>query len=93
VATAVDDGTVIFGETRRPFDLLLGVPPHRVTTVIAASGLTGGGPFALGIDAVDGRDYGWSFWKHLLVNNGVERRFAPSSAVGRSRCRPGVAGA
>jgi sulfide:quinone oxidoreductase len=44
-ATAVDDGAVVFGETRRPFDLLLGVPPHRAPTVVAASGLTGGGPW------------------------------------------------
>lgn len=45
VATAVDDGEVVFGETRRPFDQLLGVPPHRAPTVVAASGLTGGGPW------------------------------------------------
>lgn len=45
VATAVDDGIVVFGETRRAFDLLLGVPPHRAPTVVAASGLTGGGPW------------------------------------------------
>jgi sulfide:quinone oxidoreductase len=44
-ATAVDDGAVVFGETRRPFDVLLGVPPHRAPTVVAASGLTGGGPW------------------------------------------------
>jgi sulfide:quinone oxidoreductase len=45
VATAVDDDAVVFGETRRSFDLLLGVPPHRASTVVAASGLTGGGPW------------------------------------------------
>ena len=45
VATAIDDGAVVFGETRRPFDLLLGVPPHRIPTVVAQSGLTGGGPW------------------------------------------------
>jgi len=44
-ATAVDDRAVAFGEARRPFDLLLGVPPHRVPTAVAASGLTGGGPW------------------------------------------------
>ncbi|HEV8053610.1 MAG: NAD(P)/FAD-dependent oxidoreductase [Chloroflexi bacterium] len=44
-ATAVEDGAVVFGETRRPFDLLLGVSPHRVPTAVAASGLTGGGPW------------------------------------------------
>jgi sulfide:quinone oxidoreductase len=42
-ATAVEDGVVVFGEERRPFDLLLGVPPHRAPTVVAESGLTGGG--------------------------------------------------
>jgi sulfide:quinone oxidoreductase len=45
VATAVDDGAVIFGDSSRPFDLLLGVPPHRVPQVVAQSGLTGGGPW------------------------------------------------
>lgn len=45
VATTVNDGAVVFGETRRPFDLLLGVPPHRAPTVVATSGLTGGGPW------------------------------------------------
>jgi sulfide:quinone oxidoreductase len=44
-ATAVEGGDVVFGETRRPFDLLLGVPPHRVPTVVAESGLTHGGPW------------------------------------------------
>ena len=44
-ATAVGDGAVVFGEMRRPFDLLLGVPPHRVPIAVAASGLTGGGPW------------------------------------------------
>jgi sulfide:quinone oxidoreductase len=45
VATAVEDDAVVFGEIRRPFDLLLGVPPHRVPPVVAASGLTDGGPW------------------------------------------------
>jgi sulfide:quinone oxidoreductase len=45
VATAADDGAVVFGDSRRPFDLLLGVPPHRVPQVVAQSGLTGGGPW------------------------------------------------
>jgi sulfide:quinone oxidoreductase len=44
-ATAVDDGAVVFGDARRPFDLLLGVPPHRVPQVVAESGLTAGGPW------------------------------------------------
>ncbi|HYN69402.1 MAG TPA: FAD/NAD(P)-binding oxidoreductase [Candidatus Eisenbacteria bacterium] len=44
-ATAVEDGAVVFGETRRPFDLLLAVPPHRVPSVVASAGLTGGGPW------------------------------------------------
>lgn len=33
-ATAVEPGAVIAGETRIPFDLLLGVPPHRVPRVV-----------------------------------------------------------
>jgi sulfide:quinone oxidoreductase len=45
VATAVDDGAVVFGDSRRPFEMLLGVPPHRVPPVVAQSGLTGGGPW------------------------------------------------
>jgi len=42
-ATAVAIGEVEFGDERRPFDLLLGVPPHRTPSVVIASGLTGGG--------------------------------------------------
>ena len=44
-ATAVDEGAVVFGDSHRPYDLLLGVPPHRVPQVVAQSGLTGGGPW------------------------------------------------
>ena len=44
-ATAVEDGEVIFGDERRPFDLLLGVPPHRAPAVVVESGLTGDGPW------------------------------------------------
>ncbi len=44
-ATAVEAGAVIFGERRRPFDLLLGVPPHRPPEVVVRSGLTDGGPW------------------------------------------------
>jgi sulfide:quinone oxidoreductase len=44
-ATSVEDGVVVFGDERRPFDLLLGVPPHRVPTVVTDSGLTDGGPW------------------------------------------------
>jgi sulfide:quinone oxidoreductase len=44
-ATVVEDGVVVFGDERRPFDLLLGVPPHRAPTVVTDSGLTGGGPW------------------------------------------------
>jgi sulfide:quinone oxidoreductase len=44
-ATAVEDGSVVFGDERRPFDLLLGVAPHRAPTVVAESGLTDGGPW------------------------------------------------
>ena len=44
VATAVEPGAVVTADgTRLPFDLLIGVPPHRVPPVVAASGLTGGG--------------------------------------------------
>lgn len=46
VATAVEPGVVLAQDGLRiPFDLLLGVPPHRVPSVVAASGLTGGGPW------------------------------------------------
>ncbi len=44
-ATSVEAGAVLFGETRLPFDLLLGVPPHRVPRVVAEAGLTGGSPW------------------------------------------------
>jgi sulfide:quinone oxidoreductase len=42
-ATAVEAGAVVFGERRRPFDLLLGIPPHRCPEVVVRSGLTDGG--------------------------------------------------
>jgi sulfide:quinone oxidoreductase len=46
VATAVEPGAVLTQDgVRIPFDLLLGVPPHRVPPVVAASGLTNGGPW------------------------------------------------
>ena len=38
-ATAVEPGAVVAGDTRIPFDLLLGVPPHRVPDVVTAAGL------------------------------------------------------
>jgi sulfide:quinone oxidoreductase len=38
-ATAVEPGTVVAADTRIPFDLLLGVPPHRVPGVVSAAGL------------------------------------------------------
>ncbi len=41
-ATRVEAGAVIFGERRRPFDLLLGIPPHRCPEVVVRSGLTDG---------------------------------------------------
>ena len=41
-ATAVEAGEVVFANNeRRPFDLLLGVPPHRPPTVVRESGLVG----------------------------------------------------
>lgn len=40
-ATAVEPGAVVFGERKRPYDLLLGVPPHRCPDVVRQSGLTG----------------------------------------------------
>lgn len=42
-ATAVEPGEVVFANERRPFDLLLGVPPHRCPAVVVQSGLTEGG--------------------------------------------------
>lgn len=41
-ATSVEAGAVLTADGARiPFDLLLGVPPHRVPPVVAAAGLTG----------------------------------------------------
>jgi sulfide:quinone oxidoreductase len=40
-ATAVEAGEVVFANERRPFDLLLGVPPHRPPAVVRESGLVG----------------------------------------------------
>lgn len=42
-ATAVEAGAVRFGGQRLPFDLLLGIPPHRCPEVVVRSGLTDGG--------------------------------------------------
>ena len=38
-ATAVEAGEVVFAQERRPFDLLLGVPPHRPPAIVRESGL------------------------------------------------------
>lgn len=38
-ATAVETGEVVFANERRPYDLLLGVPPHRPPAVVRQSGL------------------------------------------------------
>ena len=38
-ATGVEPGAVVAADTRIPFDLLLGVPPHRVPQVVTAAGL------------------------------------------------------
>jgi len=40
-ATTIEPGEVLFGEKRRPYDLLLGVPPHRPPAVVRESGLVG----------------------------------------------------
>lgn len=41
-ATSVEPGAVITSDgVRIPFDLLLGVPPHRAPSVVVAAGLTG----------------------------------------------------
>jgi len=41
-ATAVESGEVVFADKRRPYDLLLGVPPHRPPAVVRESGLVDG---------------------------------------------------
>jgi sulfide:quinone oxidoreductase len=38
-ATAIEAGAVVAADARIPFDLLLGVPPHRVPAVVTAAGL------------------------------------------------------
>ena len=40
-ATAVEAGEVVFSDGRRPYDLLLAVPPHRPPAVVRESGLEG----------------------------------------------------
>ena len=51
VATAVEPGAVLTADgVRLPFDLLLGVPPHRAPEVVVAAGLTGPSGWA-GVDA------------------------------------------
>jgi sulfide:quinone oxidoreductase len=42
-ATAVEAGQVVFGDTRRPYDLLLGVPAHKAPSVVADSRMAGSG--------------------------------------------------
>jgi len=38
-ATAVEPGVVVAADTRIPFDLLLGIAPHRVPSVVVSGGL------------------------------------------------------
>lgn len=40
---SVEAGEIVFASERRPYDLLLGVPPHQCPTVVVQSGLTEGG--------------------------------------------------
>jgi sulfide:quinone oxidoreductase len=40
-ASAVEAGEVVFSDGRRPYDLLLAVPPHRPPSVVQESGLVG----------------------------------------------------
>jgi sulfide:quinone oxidoreductase len=40
-ATAVEADEVVFANERRPYDLLLGVPPHQPPAVVRESGLVG----------------------------------------------------
>jgi sulfide:quinone oxidoreductase len=40
-AESVAAGEVVFADERRPFDMLLAVPPHRAPAVVRESGLTG----------------------------------------------------
>ena len=42
IRTAVESGEVVFTDKRRPYDLLLGVPPHRPPAVVRESGLVDG---------------------------------------------------
>ena len=37
----MEAGEVVFGELRRPYDLLLGVPPHKPPAVVKDAGLVG----------------------------------------------------
>jgi sulfide:quinone oxidoreductase len=41
-ATSIEKGEVVFANKRIPFDLLLGVPPHRPPAPVRESGLVGG---------------------------------------------------
>jgi len=41
-ATAIEAGEVVFANKRMPFNLLLGVPPHKPPAVVRESGLVGG---------------------------------------------------
>jgi sulfide:quinone oxidoreductase len=50
-ATGVETGAVLFGETRRNYDLVFGVPPHRPPAVVRESGLVDGSGW-VGVDPV-----------------------------------------
>ena len=41
-ATSIEAGEVVFANKHMPFDLLLGVPPHKPPAVVRESGLVGG---------------------------------------------------
>ncbi|HEY4691600.1 MAG TPA: FAD/NAD(P)-binding oxidoreductase [Anaerolineae bacterium] len=42
-ATAIEAGEVVFANERRPYNVLLGVPPHQCPPVVTQSGLVEGG--------------------------------------------------
>jgi sulfide:quinone oxidoreductase len=71
-AVAVEAGRVRFANGERPYDLLLGVPPHRCPAVVAESGLTAGGEWV----PVNARTMETSFPGVYAVGDTVEIKMA-----------------
>jgi sulfide:quinone oxidoreductase len=68
----VEAGRVIFEDGEMPFDLLIGIPPHRVPAVVRDSGLTGDGDWI----AADPGTLATSYPRVFAIGDAVQIRLA-----------------